>query len=317
MTNHPKISVIQSSYNDELFIEKAVRSILAQSFTDFEYIIINDGSTDRTGDILASLAKEDDRITIITQKNRGLVAALNTALSYSKGQFIARMDGDDISLPSRFEQQLSVLESDSQLIVCGGSFEIIDSSGLLIGTTLLPKSDAALKRHMHVGNPFAHGSIMARRDLIVSKGGYLDVGPIEDYDLWIRLIDSGAFAAIESPIFQFRKNQAGISSTNHSRQMQLRASYLDKLWATPPATRNRNQMRAEIEQASNQAIARVIADDLATISIKRIRYGKRLIGLRQLVTLFFSGKQGCIAVSNKLMKLTPLSIVSTQRKVVV
>ncbi|HAS7841575.1 TPA: glycosyltransferase family 2 protein, partial [Vibrio cholerae] len=120
----PKISVVMSVYNGEKYLGEAIDSILKQTFSDFEFIIINDGSTDKTLEIIKSYMKKDDRIVLVSRENKGLIVSLNEGLDLAKGQYIARMDADDISIKSRFEKQIEFLDSNPDIGVCGTWVEV-------------------------------------------------------------------------------------------------------------------------------------------------------------------------------------------------
>lgn len=123
----PKISVVMSVYNGERYLGEAVESIFNQTFSDFEFIIINDGSTDRTPEILTEI--DDPRAKVINQPNRGLTASLNRAIRLAKGEYIARMDADDISEPTRLERQVEVLDRDPDVVLVACWYEVIDEKG--------------------------------------------------------------------------------------------------------------------------------------------------------------------------------------------
>src|SRR5213082_3006291 len=129
----PVVSVLMPVYNAQRYLPAAVESILGQTFRDFEFIIIDDGSTDRSGEILRKFAAEDPRIKLISRPNTGYVVALNEALSCASGEFVARMDADDISLPTRFERQVAYLREHTDCVLVGTNVITMDSDGAMIG----------------------------------------------------------------------------------------------------------------------------------------------------------------------------------------
>ncbi len=132
MSENPKVSVIMSVYNGDKYLREAIESILNQTFTDFEFIIVNDGSTDNSLEIIESY--DDERIkTINNKKNIGLTKSLNKALKFAKGKYIARQDADDVSLPNRFEKQVEYLDSHPEVALVGTSVYLIDENGKIIG----------------------------------------------------------------------------------------------------------------------------------------------------------------------------------------
>src|SRR4051812_26679567 len=126
MAASPTVSVLMAVYNGEQYLREAVNSILSQTFKDFEFIIIDDGSTDRSPELLASYARADSRVKLISRPNKGLTKSLNEGLHAARGEFVARMDGDDISLPERFERQVSYLREHPEVVLVGSRVEFID-----------------------------------------------------------------------------------------------------------------------------------------------------------------------------------------------
>ena len=166
MIDNPLVSVVMPVYNAQKYLNKAIDSILAQTYKDFEFIIINDGSTDNSLQIIKKYQKKDKRIIVKNKKNKGIVAALNDGIKLSRGKYLARMDADDISLPSRFEVQVNFMEKNSKIGVCGTWVEVfgeINKNYLL----KFPINNELLKIRLLFSVPFAHPSIMMRRDLVV------------------------------------------------------------------------------------------------------------------------------------------------------
>jgi glycosyltransferase involved in cell wall biosynthesis len=160
---NPLVSVILPVYNAETYIAEAIESILTQSYKNLELILINDGSTDRSLDIMQSYA--DIRIQIISRENRGLVASLNEGIMKAKGKYIARMDADDISLPKRFEEQVAFLEMHPEVGLCG-------TAVMMFGNKIkgkiwrLPQSDNRIKSELLFSSALAHPTLMMRGELI-------------------------------------------------------------------------------------------------------------------------------------------------------
>jgi glycosyltransferase involved in cell wall biosynthesis len=220
----PVISVLLPAYNAQQYIQSAVQSILDQTFRDFEFIITNDGSTDQTLSILQSLAKKDARIKLISRPNTGYVVALNQGIAMAQGEFVARMDADDISLPTRFEEQLAYLRSNPDCVMVGTNVSQMDQGGALIG----PMPDivygherlnyALLRR----GWPIVHPSMMARTSAIKSIGGYVpELCPNEDHDLFLKLAEVGRIENLPHILLHYRKHAASISSKDPDRNAKL------------------------------------------------------------------------------------------------
>ena len=210
------VSVITAVYNGEKFIADAVKSILNQSFTDFEFIIINDGSTDSTPDILEGF--DDPRISIISQENKGLTVSLNTGIEYSRGRFIARMDGDDISHPERLERQVKFFNNNPYTGLLGTRMAFIDEENRIVGTLPIKTDDAAIRKKMMHGNIIPHGSAMFPRSAIDKVGLYREVFTCsQDFDLWLRISVYFPLANIGDILYFWRLNPDGITYKKHVR----------------------------------------------------------------------------------------------------
>lgn len=186
-TISPKVSVIMSVFNAELYLKSAIESILNQTYKNFEFIIINDGSSDNSDFIIKSF--NDDRIRYVNEeKNSGLVNALNKSLKLAIGEFIARMDADDIALPTRLEQQVDFLIANEKVELVGTYYEKITNS-ISMGVRKQQSNYRKLKFRLFFGNNIAHPTVMFRRKL-VDDGDYyyrLDYTVAQDYELWTRL----------------------------------------------------------------------------------------------------------------------------------
>lgn len=214
----PKISVVLPVYNGEMYIEKAIESILNQSFTDFELIVLNDGSSDKTRGIIDKYSV-DARVQIIHQENIGLIKTLNKGLSIAKGIFIARMDADDICHTNRFEVQFSRLITDDSLSVLGSSIRLIDEDGQFLRQIDYPKIED-IASFIKKGSPVAHPAIMMRLDHVMEVGGYREAFDCaEDYDLWYRLHDAGfKIDNCSEVLLDYRQTLSGISFSKNDKQ---------------------------------------------------------------------------------------------------
>ncbi len=214
MGNDPRVSVVMAVYNGERYLEEAVRSILRQTYDDFEFIIIDDGSTDRSPAILKSFADEDRRLRVHRQPNSGLIGALNKALPLARGAYVARMDADDISLPRRFEQQVQYLDAHKEIGVLGTWIQDIGADGQPGPIWPLPTSPATIRWFLMFGNCLAHPSAMMRRELIQSLGYRAAAVHVEDYDLWIRASSVTGVANIPEVLLKYRVLSQSVSSRN-------------------------------------------------------------------------------------------------------
>ena len=226
----PLISVLLCTYNDEKYIYKAVKSILDQTFENFEFIIINDGSTDRTLEILKQF--DDKRIILIDKPNTGLTDSLNLGVSKAKSNWIARMDGDDISIKTRFEEQIKYIKED--VAVIGTQCKFIDEEGNQIATVSLPLThNEILKKGTSFRTMFIHPSVLINKELLLKSGGYDDyLDSAEDLDLWLKLSHYGKLVNIDSVLLKYRKHQNQISITKRKEQL---------LYATISILKNKNK----------------------------------------------------------------------------
>jgi glycosyltransferase involved in cell wall biosynthesis len=204
MTTIP-ISVVMCVFNGECFLREAVESILDQSFRDFEFIIINDGSTDGSGALLEFYQKKDQRVRVYHQDNQGLVRSLNRGCELARGKYIARMDADDIAVNDRLARQFQFMEEHPDIGVLGGAAEVIDSSGKTLKISVNPADDSQIRTALLTDCPFWHPTILMRKSLFERVGGYREiVFGSEDYDLWLRMADHGDLANLEAVLLRYR-----------------------------------------------------------------------------------------------------------------
>ena len=185
----PKVTVVMAVYDEDEYLSIAIDSILKQTFEDFEFLIIDDGSTDRTPEIIERYAEQDGRIRYLAnQTNKGLSASLNKGINRASGKYIARMDADDISLPRRFEKQIEYLDSNPDVHVVGSYASLIGKNEELLGKKTFPqggRNPAGLKQE---GPRVPHPSVMMRRSSLQSVSGYREpFRYAQDLDLWIRM----------------------------------------------------------------------------------------------------------------------------------
>lgn len=219
MSKNPTVSVLMPTYNAERYLKEAVEGILGQSFTDFEFIIIDDGSTDGTSEILSHY--QDSRIVYLRHEtNRGYVYALNHGLKIAKGKFIARQDADDISLPERLLRQVEMLDLQPNLVVVGSAYHTIDEAGNHLRTFCPPTCDTAIRWQMLFQNSFVHTAVMFRLDVIHRHGYHYDpeLVPSEDYGLWSQLLNHGQGMNLAIPLVKYRRHRDQISKLAADRQ---------------------------------------------------------------------------------------------------
>ncbi len=186
----PKISVIMGVYNDEKYLSDAIDSILNQSYKDLEFIICDDGSTDNSVNIIKKYQKVDKRILFLqNKKNMGLAASLNKCIEISTGEYIARMDSDDVSLPERFEKQVEYLDNNKHIALIGCNVNLFDDNGNY-GKREVNREYT--KVNVFKKNYFIHPTVMIRRNVLLSVGGYTVSNytyRTEDYDLWCKICE--------------------------------------------------------------------------------------------------------------------------------
>ncbi|HNP54821.1 MAG TPA: glycosyltransferase, partial [Ferruginibacter sp.] len=194
-----------------------VQSILQQRFADFELLIIDDASTDDTVAVIETI--DDERIQLIRKPvNSGYTSSLNMGIDRAAGKYIARMDGDDLALPDRFEKQVAILERDPDIVVCGGAMQIIGSDELVIQ----PESHDAINVNMLSICSMCHPTVMMRTSFIRNSGFLYnpDKEPAEDYDLWVHLLRKGKFYNITEPVLQYRVHAGQTSQIRAKKRLQ-------------------------------------------------------------------------------------------------
>lgn len=223
--NIPKLSVILPVYNDESNIKQAIQSILNQSFIDFELIIINDGSTDSSPKIINSFS--DHRIRMINQSNMGIVPSLNKGIINSQGEYIARMDSDDISDPTRFSKQLEFLENNSDYGVVGSACLIVDDNGNMIKHFNVPIYDKDVRNALIWRNPLVHSSIVMRKSDLIKVGLYSNYfSGAEDYELWFRMINVCKIANIDQELVTRKHRSKSSFRVKKSTHYKLKSKIL-------------------------------------------------------------------------------------------
>ena len=222
------------AYNAEKYIAEAIDSILGQTFEDFEFIILNDCSTDRTEEII--LSYDDPRIVYLkNEQNLGVAATLNRGLEVAKGEYIARMDADDISHSYRLAKQAAFLDSFSGVICCGSAVEKFGSAQ---GLCVYPDSDDKIKTTLLLSCPIAHPSVMLRASILRTNKITYDLAfeKVEDYQLWTVLSEYGAFHNLQEPLIRYRIHAEQVSTTasliQHEGRLKIAAKLLGQAGIT-------------------------------------------------------------------------------------
>ncbi|MDQ3392691.1 MAG: glycosyltransferase [Bacteroidota bacterium] len=219
-----KVTVLMPVYNAGVYLRDSIESILNQSFEDFEFLIINDGSSDESEAVIKSY--NDPRIrTLNNEKNLGLIATLNKGLSLAKGQFIVRQDADDISMPHRLELQVDIMNKNPDLLLLSSNAIIINNNSEFIGESNLPEEEIALRFRMMFKCGIFHTSTIFRKKSLEDYN--LKYDPLyphtEDYKLWSELSRHGKLYVMRDKLVKYRAHQESISSLNKSKQEEIAA----------------------------------------------------------------------------------------------
>ncbi len=218
----PEVTVLLSVFNAERYLNEAIDSILTQTFTDFEFIIIDDGSSDRSLQILQQYAQQDSRIQLVARENRGLVSSLNEGLALAKAPFIARMDADDVSYPDRLSKQVDFLINHPDFAAIGCKVRLIDEDSdplrLFSLETTHREIDAA---HLQgQGGAIAHAAAMFRKDKLNFIGRFRsEFTHAEDLDLWLRLAEVGQLGNLPDVLYDYRQHLQSVGHKYRAEQI--------------------------------------------------------------------------------------------------
>lgn len=279
--SNPYVSVVMPVFNGARYISGAIDSILTQDYQDFEFIVVDDGSTDQTASMLSLI--KDPRLKVITHKNNmGIVTSLNDGVRASKGKYIARMDSDDLSDPKRFSIQVDYLDKHRDCAAVGSFVRLIDPAGKTLYTIEQPTRDLAIKSHLLQDSCIAHGSVMMRKSAIEEVGLYNDSSDVvhaEDYDLFVRFAAKYKLANVPEYLYVRIEHDHSISHI-HSKTQQQSARYISqraqKLIRIPvkplfsilmPTHNKARYIKDAIESVQNQTFRDfelVIIDDKST-----------------------------------------------------
>ncbi len=217
----PKVTVVMSVYNGTLYLQEAVESILNQTFTDFEFIIIDDESTDKTWEILTQYANRDQRVKLFKNKeNIGLTKSLNRGLEFATGEYIARQDADDVSLPDRFKLQTCFLDDNVDVGAIGTSAEVINEQGKFLEQSYVIREHESIQACLLVNNCLFHSSMMVRRSLMQALGGYREeLRYAQDYDIWWRISRLARIENLPDILVRVRRSAKNISKLYRHEQL--------------------------------------------------------------------------------------------------
>ncbi|MGP1676557.1 MAG: glycosyltransferase [Burkholderiales bacterium] len=231
-------------FNGERYLAPTIEAILGQTFTDFEFVIVNDGSTDGSRDILEQYARQDSRIVIVDQQNGGISRALNAGIDRVIAPYVAPIDQDDISLPHRLEVEVAALEAEPDVVCVGGWYEIIDAQGRYLTTLRVPSDDSDIQRVALAGHsPICHSGCMMRKEAFLKVGGYdPEFDLAQDLDLYLRLGEVGRLQNLETPVLRYRVHAAASSERRCAEQRERARVACERAW-------NRRGIRGTFEAA--------------------------------------------------------------------
>jgi len=247
MIGSPKITVLMSCYNAADYLGEAIDSVLYQTFKDFEFILIDDGSTDNTLNIIKRYAQSDGRIIIVEKDNSGLADSLNKGIKIAKGEWIARLDADDIAFPKRLEKQLNYVKDKQDYVLIGSGCITIDKSGKKIKDYKYPSESRNIINWLVKGkSSFPHSSAFYLTSVVRRLGGYRPrITYAEDIDLWLRLSTIGKIGCIEEPLIKLRKHDGSITAREKKCAVSAYAAVVSFLLA-------RDRISDPVEQDEDQ-----------------------------------------------------------------
>ena len=220
--NASKITILMPAYNAAKYIAEAIQSVLEQTFTDFELLIVNNGSTDATLSIIRQFS--DPRIRVVTQPQRGISMALNTGLTEAKGSYIARFDADDICFPERLQKQASFLDNNPGYVLVGCDVEYMAENGEhLFNYYCTGHTHEDIIQQLYVYCPFIHSAVMYRKEAALQAGGYApDAHTFEDHFLWTRLVKYGNYYNLPEQLVKVRYNPGSATIDEKWRSRRFR-----------------------------------------------------------------------------------------------
>lgn len=222
MQTPPAISVLLSVYNADKYVSLAIESILNQTVTDFELIIVDDCSSDDSWNICQNYARQDNRIVAVRNKlNIGGCETLNVGLKLARGRYIARQDNDDWSYPDRLAKQLKFMETHPDIGIVGGSMEIMNENGKVIGKRSYNTTDSQIRNNIFRYSPFCHPLVMFRKSILDSVGNYnFKFAPADDYELYFRIGKLSKFANLNEVLMKYRVISTSLTNSQ-TKKMEL------------------------------------------------------------------------------------------------
>jgi len=304
---NPPISVVMPVYNAEKYLAKSIESILNQTFTNFEFIIVNDGSTDGSWEIIQSYEKKDGRIIAVNQENKGVVATANFAASLARGEYISRTDADDISFDTKLDDLLNCARENPSAIVVVGSIEVMDEHDEFIYRELVPVHNHDIKRALYVRNPIPNGATLVKKGAFDAAGGFQNVFA-EDCYLWSQLWSVGEFRGTGTTVYKWRMNPEGLTLSNNQKSIKKEVEYLSTLWGIEKpkylnfkTIRNAGKEYRFMPGRFGVDYKEVFLNDLAQVALHQVKRGSFMAGIRQLLVLSVAGRSGLKAAVRRIV----------------
>lgn len=231
--NPPLVSVLMPVYNTERYVARAIESMLQQTLTQFELLILDDGSTDGSLQILQAYTAQDKRIRLTSRENQGIPRSRNQLLQQAQAEWIAPMDSDDIARPDRLARQVAFLQQHPEVACVGSAYQLIDAQGRLLLTRFgVPETNAEIQQSLLAGLGGIHQPCaMFRRSLALAVGGYDETMPVcEDLDLWLRLGEVGELANLPEPLLQYRLHRRSITEQRQALELEQSRRACEQAW---------------------------------------------------------------------------------------
>ena len=268
----PAVSVLLPACNAAPFLREAVASILQQTEPNFELILVDDGSSDGTADLVRELAAGDGRIRCFFQQNQGVVATLNRGLALCRGDFIARMDADDVAHPQRLERQLALLRSKPDVVICGSEAILIGEGR---GRWRRPRSDASCRAWQLLAPCFIHPTVMFRRSVVDAGVRYRAAyAHAEDYEFWSQVGALGKMENIREPLLSYRVHAAQVTRTRRPEQVEMHVAVAASNLAGAGVAVDRSQLAAILFPATSELSRWTILIAACRLFVRMIARGK-------------------------------------------
>jgi hypothetical protein len=338
----PRVSVVMAVHNGDRYIGAAVDSVLAQRFPDLELIVVDDGSTDRSAAIVRERA--DPRVRLVSNgRNLGLAPSLNIGVAAARGEFIARLDSDDLALPARLERQVAFMDANPGVALVGSWYVTMAEDGTPGAPIRLPTRHWDLRWHLCIHCPFAHSAVLWRRRVVAERVGVYDerLRFSEDYDFWCRISAQLQVANLPEYLIHLRTHPGSMTSTygDLTRQgLRMQAAHAGRLLGWPPDEEERNETRLtrlywmavsrprgltqpELLDAAAEVLrlhAAFVADErVPRAEAERQRGALRMRLARQLLwasrTAVADGRRGASgALLRSVLELAPTALLSRQ-----